>query len=457
MSASNKDGSSRRQFLGTTTLATAFASLAGPGLTTASSKPAPGSDTGENNDPDIEPFFGTHQSGIVTPSQSHTYFVAFDLITTKQSEVAKLLQAWTEAAARMTAGEPAQDIFSVLASAQPLVPAAYGTLSGAADNYGSAGLTAGPAGGDTGEALDLSPARLTLTFGFGASLFLDNGRDRFGFSSVMPDALSGLPRFPGDQLEAARTGGDISVQACADDQQVAFHAVRQLTRIADGIAKIRWAQVGFLPSNSSSDSPRNLMGFRDGTDNPRGDDAVAMNKIVWVGDEGPAWLRDGSYLVARRIRIALELWDRTTVEVQESTVGRHKYSGAPLGKTREHDPLDLAAADKDGNPVIPETAHVRLAAAVTNDGAQIWRRPYSYNDGVTFIAERERQGLEYDAGLFFVCYQRDPRTGFVKINERLSRFDMMNQYITHVGSGLFACPRGLTKGEFVGQELFESV
>ena len=117
-------------------------------------------------------------------------------------------------------------------------------------------------------------------------------------------------------------------------------------------------------------------------------------------------MRGGSYLVTRRIRIALEHWDRTDVDFQEQVIGRHKYSGAPLGQKNEFDPLDLDATDKDGNPVIPENAHVRLAAAASNDGAQILRRAYSYNDGVNFTAERWppwRQGMEYDAGLFFIA------------------------------------------------------
>jgi deferrochelatase/peroxidase EfeB len=108
--------------------------------------------------------------------------------------------------------------------------------------------------------------------------------------------------------------------------------------------------------------------------------------------------------------------------------------------------------------VIPENAHVRLATAATNDGARILRRSYSYNDGVNFTAERWppwRQGMEYDAGLLFVCYQNDPRTGFIKIFERLSKFDMMNQFVTNTGGGLFACPGGVAPGEFVGQRLFE--
>jgi deferrochelatase/peroxidase EfeB len=113
----------------------------------------------------------------------------------------------------------------------------------------------------------------------------------------------------------------------------------------------------------------------------------------------------------------------------------------------------------DGNPVIAENAHVRLAASDTNGGTEILRRAYSYNDGVNFTAERWppwRQGLMYDAGLFFIAYQRDPRTGFIRIFENMAKLDALNQYTTHVGSGLFACPGGVQQGEFIGQALFES-
>ena len=167
------------------------------------------------------------------------------------------------------------------------------------------------------------------------------------------------------------------------------------------------------------------MGFKDGTNNPPSaatdvspDRPRSFDDVVWVGDEGPDWMRGGSYLVARRIRISLEHWDRSEIDFQEQVIGRHKYSGAPIGKTNERDSLDLDRVDADGNPLIADNAHVRLGAAATNGGAQIFRRPYSYNDGVRFTAERWppwRQGMMYDAGLFFICYQRDPREGFIKI------------------------------------------
>jgi deferrochelatase/peroxidase EfeB len=168
-------------------------------------------------------------------------------------------------------------------------------------------------------------------------------------------------------------------------------------------------------------------------------------------------MRGGSYVVTRRIPIAIEHWDRMRVGFQEQAIGRQRMSGAPLGKTNEFDAVDLAATDKDGNPVTPLNSHVRLARAESNDGARILRRPYSFNDGVTYTAERWppwRQAMEYDAGLFFICYQRDPREGFVKIFSKLARMDMLNQFATHTGSGLFACPGGIAPGEFVGEKLF---
>jgi deferrochelatase/peroxidase EfeB len=310
---------------------------------------------------------------------------------------------------------------------------------------------------DSGETLGLSPARLTITFGFGAGVFVKDGKDRYGLASRRPEALVDMPRFPGDQFDEARTGGDLAVQACADDPQVAFHAIRQLARIADPAARLRWVQAGFTPA-PTDETPRNLMGFKDGTFNPRAGDPGEMAKFVWAGREGPGWMEHGSYLVARRIRIALEHWDRMNVAFQEQTVGRHKYSGAPLGRRHELDPLDLAATDKDGNPVIAQNAHVRLAAPSSNGGTQILRRPYSYNDGVNFTAERWppwRQGMEYDAGLFFIAYQRDPRSGFIPMYAKMSRFDMLNQFVTHVGGGLFACPGGAAPGGYIGERLLE--
>ncbi|WP_206956531.1 iron uptake transporter deferrochelatase/peroxidase subunit [Trinickia acidisoli] len=378
----------------------------------------------------VEPFFGEHQGGIVTPQQSHSYAAAFDLTTDKRADVINLLREWTDAAARLTRGEPARP-----AQANDDKPPT-----------------------DSGEALDLGPAGLTITFGFGPGLFTHEGKDRYGLAARRPPALIDLPHFNGDQLLPAKSGGDLFVQACANDPQVAFHAVRQLARMGYGAVQMRWGQAGFQ-SGARGKTTRNLMGFKDGTNNPSSSDPALMAQFVWAGADGPAWMQGGTYSVVRRIRITLEHWDQMPLGFQEQVVGRQKLSGAPIGKQNEFDPVDLAATDKDGNPVIPDNSHVRLSNPGSHDGMRLLRRAYSYNDSTNFYIERWppwRQETEYDAGLLFIAHQSDPRTAFVPINEKLSKFDMMNQFTTHVGSAIFACPPGVKQGSFIGAGLFEA-
>ena len=380
------------------------------------------------------PFWDRHQAGIVTPQQAHTYFASFDLVTKKREDVIQLLKDWTEASAKMAEGKSIQFVKKKTVSD---------------DSSYAAQSTA-----ESGEALGLSPARLTITFGFGAGLFTKNGVDRYGLSKHRPEALVDLPKFHGDELIEAKTGGDLSIQACSDDPQVAFHAVRQLARIASDSAQIRWTQSGFISVNQGPETPRNIMGFKDGTQEPKSSD---LDQFVWASKNGPAWMQAGSYLVTRKIRIALEHWDGTEVDFQEQVIGRHKDSGAPLGQKHEREALNLTAVDKEGKFLIPENAHIRLASKEANEGAQMLRRGYTYNDGVSMTAERWppwRQGMEYDAGLFFVAYQSDPRTSFIKVFQNMEKLDALNQFVTHVGSGIFACPSGVKKGEFIGQKLF---
>ncbi|MBU6502251.1 MAG: deferrochelatase/peroxidase EfeB [Burkholderiales bacterium] len=378
----------------------------------------------------VEPFYGPHQGGIVTPQQSHAYLASLDLVTEKRDELIGLLRTWTEASARMARG----------ATAKPL-PRSDTDIAP-----------------DSADALGLGPAGLTITFGFGPGMFISNGKDRYGLARYRPEALVDLPRFNGEQLLAQKTGGDILIQACANDPQVAFHAVRQLARMGDGAVQMRWGQAGFL-SGPRGQTPRNLMGFKDGTSNPSIAKPAMMNQFVWAKGADAPWMHGGTYTVVRRIRITIEHWDQMKVGFQEQVFGREKYSGAPLGKKHEFDALDLDATDKDGNPLIPENAHVRLSNDSMNNGAQILRRSYAYNDGTDFYIERWppwRQETEYDAGLIFIAHQGDPRTGFIPINERLSRFDMLNQFTTHVGSAIFACPPGAAEGSFIGAGLFRT-
>lgn len=393
------------------------------------------------------PFLGAYQAGIATPQQAHTYFAAFDVVTDQRDEVIALLKDWTEASARLTQGKTV-DI--------KLRKRRTKTPDEATDSYADAHDAASTV--DSGEAQSLPTGRLTLTFGFGSGLFITKGGiDRFGLSKFRPEALVDMPVFHGDELIESKTGGDLSVQACSDDPQVAFHAIRQLARFAEGVANIRWVQTGFVSGAGRPETPRNLMGFKDGTQQPKTNE---YSQFVWVGKNGPKWMQNGTYLVTRRIRIALEHWDQTDVAFQEQVIGRKKDSGVPIGQKREKEQLNLKAVDSEGNALIAENSHVRLASAEANGGAQILRRGYSYNEGVNYTAERWppwKQGLEYDAGLFFISYQPDPRSGFIQIFRNMSKLDALNQFVTHVGSGLFACPPGVQAGEYIGQKLFESV
>ncbi|MFB7231680.1 iron uptake transporter deferrochelatase/peroxidase subunit [Streptomyces fimicarius] len=359
-------------------------------------------------------FHGRHQAGITTAVQDRLHFAAFDVRTTDRAALVQVLKDWTRAAEQMTAGHPVGD-------------GAYGGMPEAPPD-------------DTGEALGLHPSRLTLTVGFGPSLF----DDRFGLADRRPGALVELPRFPGDHLDPARSGGDLCVQACSDDPQVAVHAIRNLARIGFGTVAVRWSQLGFGKTSSTTpdaQTPRNLFGFKDGTRNISGTDTAALDRHVWATErDGADWMAGGSYLVARRIRMNIETWDRTSLREQEDVFGRDKREGAPAGKAREHDEPFLKAMRPD--------SHVRLSHPESNDGASMLRRGYSFTDGTDGLGR-------LDAGLFFLAYQRDPRTGFIPVQRSLARSDALNEYIQHVGSALFAMPPGVReRDDWWGRALF---
>ena len=321
---------------------------------------------------------------------------------------------------------------------------------------GEVGPTGGPSNlppDDTGEAIGLSSSGLTITFGFGPALFRDErGRDRFGLADRRPEALRTLPHFPGDLLDPARSHGDLCIQACADDPQVAVHAIRNLARIGFGTVAVRWSQLGFGRTSTTSTSqstPRNLFGFKDGTANVKAEETDAVAEHVWVGaddDPGAAWLAGGSYLVTRRINMTIEVWDRQPLGDQEAFIGRTKGSGVPLSGGEEFTEPDFSMPGSDG-PVIPRDSHVRVVHPDFNGGARMLRRGYNFVDGTDSLG-----GL--DAGLFFIAFVRDPDTHFVPIQNTMAKSDAMMEYLKVTGSALFAAPPGAAAGEYVGEALF---
>lgn len=345
-------------------------------------------------------FYGKHQSGITTPMQKNIYFVVLDLHTKDKEEIIQLFKDWTDYSEKLVNG----DLVKKDGSNALLPPS------------------------DTGETVGLNPYRLTLTFGVSA-IFLK----KLGLEKKRPKLFRDLPAFPKEQLREQYTGGDIVIQACADDEQVAFHAIRNLIRKGRNKVTMKWSQSGFAAIGDRMETPRNLFGFKDGTANVTTE--KDFDKVVWSDSQD--WMKNGSYMAVRRIIMHLETWDRTNLQEQENTFGRHKESGAPFGKKNEFDEVDLS--------LLPVDSHVRLAKEVD---LPILRRSYSYSDGI------DPKTGQFDAGLLFIAFQKDPDS-FVKIQTNLGAVDKMNEYVTHIGSGLFACFGGVKEGGYIGQDLFE--
>ena len=345
-------------------------------------------------------FYGKHQAGITTPMQKSIYFVVLDLHTTQKSEIIQLFKDWTEYSEKLVDGELVKKDGS-----NTLLPPT-----------------------DTGETVGLNPYRLTLTFGVSADFL-----KKVGLESKRPKLFRDMPPFPKEQLQDKYTGGDIVIQACADDEQVAFHAVRNLIRKGRNKVTMKWSKSGFAAIGDRKETPRNLFGFKDGTANVTTESG--FDQVVWTDSKD--WMQGGSYMAVRLVQMHLETWDRTNLKEQENTFGRYKESGAPFGKKNEFDEVDL--------DLLPVDSHVRLAKEVD---LPILRRSYSYADGID-----EKTG-QFDSGLLFISFQKDPDR-FIKIQTNLGAVDKMNEYTTHIGSGLFACFSGVKKGGYLGQDLFE--
>ena len=354
-------------------------------------------------------FYGEHQAGITTPSQRNIYFLVMDLHTNKLDDVKQMFKDWTTYAANLTQGKNIKPY-----EKNPFVPPT-----------------------DTGEADSMGAYGLTLTFGISPSFL-----KKMGLTHKQPKEFQDLPKFPRDQLRENLTGGDICIQACAEDAQVAFHAIRQLVRQARSNITMRWSQSGFVGFDTGNQTPRNLFAFKDGTANQS--TIKAADKNLWA--DAPDWMKGGTYLVTRIIQMHLETWDRTSLKGQEDTFGRHRDSGAAIGQKGEFDTFDVHAKDAQGKAVIPEISHMGLAKRT---GVEMLRRSYSYSSGINPATG------QFDSGLLFISFQKSPEQ-FIIIQNALGRLDKMNEYTTHIGSGLFACFGGILQGGYIGQALFEA-
>jgi deferrochelatase/peroxidase EfeB len=365
------------------------------------------------------PFYGEHQAGIVTPAQDRLAFASMNVLDgTTRRDLRVLLRDWTVAAERMTRSE----------------------LVGDDTNLDDPPL-------DTGEAIGSPVGGLTITIGYGPSLF----NERFGLATRKPALLTDLPALPNENLDPAHVGGDVCIQACSDDPLVAFHAVRNLARLGLGAVDYNWMELGFGKTSSTSTAqatPRNLLGFKDGTRNIKAQQRDLLDDYVWVGKESDQrWMRGGSYLISRRIQIFIENWDRDYLEDQQNVIGRTKVTGAPLSGGDEFTTPHFTQKNDQGQPVIPADAHIRLASHEENNGTRLLRRGYSFTDGIDPV-----RGTLL-GGLFFIAFAKDPNQ-FVSLQSKLGTHDALNEYIQHIGSALFAVPGGLAPGDHWGDGLF---
>jgi dye decolorizing peroxidase len=350
-------------------------------------------------------FYGAHQSGIELDIQAVTNMVAFDIKeSVTKADMLRWMRLLTDDIARLTAGEP------VLADPAP--------------------------------ELAIGAARFTAYVGFGPSLF-----SKLGLESQLPEGFADLPAFDVDQLEERYSGGDVLIHIAADDPVVLAHGTRGLVRDSMPFASVRWVQPGFAHSPGmipAGLTHRNLMGQVDGTANPELGSSD-FDSVVWI-NEGPEWIKGGTLLVFRRIAMQLDTWDQLGTPSKEEVIGRKLSNGAPLTGERETDVPDLGARHPNGLLVIPEFAHIRRAAP-QESGERIFRRPFSYDNGMNARGSM-------DVGLLWTAYQRDIAKQYLPIQRRLEQLDLLNQWTVPIGSAVFAIPGGVQGSELLAEALF---
>ena len=370
---------------------------------------------------EMQPFYGTHQSGVVNPQPAAAILVAFDVLATDRAGLQNLFRTLTHRIAFLTKGGQNPD-------PNPQMPP--------------------PDSGILGP--DIAPDNLTMTVGLGASLF----DKRFGLADLKPKHLVAMEQFPNDALNAEMCHGDILIQFCANTNETNIHALRDIVRETPGLLDVRWKMDGFLPPHTlkklGKDTIRNLMGFKDGTANINAQDKPLMDELVWVQPkhDEPDWAANGSYQVVRLIHMTVERWDRTPLGEQQTIFGREKMSGAPLGMAHERDIPDYAGAQ---GKTIPADAHIRLANPRTpqTQANLILRRPYNFSrDSITKAGQLEM-------GLAFICFQSDLDRGFRTVQTRLNG-EPLEEYIKPFGGGyFFVVPGAHGPDDYLGKGLVE--
>lgn len=377
------------------------------------------------NSSGLYPFEGVRQPGILTETPEHVLVAVLDVLVASPAELVSLFKTITERLRLLSGGW----MESVGEEAPDLPPQETGEL-------GFSRLQSG---------------HLGITVGLGASLFMHEGKDRFGLAAKKPMALKPMPTdFVGDKLDPARLGGDIFLQISSDHPLYNLHALRSVLRATRGQLSPRWLQQGFqrfFEAAPGEAKARGLLGFKDGTANLDTNDNALMSKLVWTGAEEPAWAQGGTYVVTRVIHEQLERWDRLTLAQQEASMGRRKRDGAALGENAE---LVKPDYNKDPNgDQNPLNSHIRKAnprLGEESEKRRFLRRGYLYFNGL------EETGV-FDAGFLFMAFCRnvEEQFEFVKRNYMTNHnfpktqtgVQELDEYLFCIGGGYFYVPPGL--------------
>lgn len=359
----------------------------------------------------LVPFEGAHQTGVTAlPIPEQGLVASFNVLAKNRDGLKALFEDLTDEIRGLMEGRPPE-------ARDPAFPPV-----------------------DSGILGDKPPADfLSIVVGVGASLF----DDRFGLADRKPRELVTMPFLANDRLDPTLSHGDISIIFEAGHNDTVQFALRQLMRRTRSSLVLRWMVDGYARGigagrTSEAATPRNLLGFKDGTANLDVDDTGVMDRHVWVqADDGePAWATGGSYQAVRIIRMFVEFWDRTQLIEQENLIGRAKISGAPLGLSGEFDDPDYPS-DPDGKRIKLD-AHIRLANPRTPETEEnlILRRGFNYSRGFDGAGR-------LDQGLAFIAYQRSLQRGFLTVQERL-KGEPLEEYILPVGGGFFFVLPGVT-------------
>ena len=229
------------------------------------------------------------------------------------------------------------------------------------------------------------PVGLQCTLGIGSELW-----DRLS-PARRPAGLRPFRAVQANGRVAPSTGGDIFLQITSSRHDLNLDLAMGLARRLRSLAAVADEVHGFRYRDS-----RDLTGFIDGTENPKGK-ARAVAALIAEEDKSFA---GGSYVVAQRYVHDLERWRRLDDREQEQVIGRTKPGSVELPKKKK-----------------PETAHISRVV-IERDGAelQILRQSYPW-------------GTVREAGLYFVAYTKS-----------LDVFDLMlARMMGTTGDGLHDC------------------